>query len=89
MVDTDKAERISRAVDWERLVVTYGGDEEMALEMCRKADEISFNNDLDQLYKALIESDYNEMRIRGYNLKCLALYYQYFDLIYSRLDKDI
>ena len=81
MVDTDKedrVERVRRAIDWNQCVDNFAGDEEMVMTLMGNFEELTFNDAMERLCKAVIESDYEQMRHSAYRIKADLAYSCFF-----------
>ncbi len=68
----DREEKVRTAIDWKLGVEQFGGDEEMFEGMVGKFESLTLNEELEQLYKAIINKDLKEIREHGHKLKGAA-----------------
>lgn len=65
---------IDEAIDWNKGVEQFGGDEEMFRNMVGKFETLTFNDGLQKMYDGMAKRDWKVVRIEAHTLKGASAY---------------
>jgi len=70
----NRADKVRTAINWDKGVEQFGGDEEMFTNMVGRFESLTFNEGLRKLYEPVVAKNWEEVRHQGHTLKGASAY---------------